>query len=57
MSIAQADYFQRRVDRAHRGFLSAVETLARVRKLVFPMPQVNVAKTQQINTVAGGAET
>jgi hypothetical protein len=56
MTIAQADYHQRRIDRAHRRFLSAVETLARVRKLAVPMLQVNVAKTQQINTVATGSE-
>jgi len=51
MSIGQADYHQRRIDRAHRRFLSAVETLARVRKLAVPILQVNVAKNQQINTV------
>jgi hypothetical protein len=53
MSIGQADYQQRRLDRAHRRFLSAVETLARVRKLAVPMLQVNVAKNQQINTGGG----
>ena len=36
MSITQADYFQRRIHRAHQRFLSAVETLARVRKLAVP---------------------
>jgi hypothetical protein len=56
MTIGQADYQQRRLDRAHRRFLSAVETLARVRKLAVPMLQVNVAKNQQINTVANGSE-
>ena len=56
MTIGVADYHQRRIDRAHRRFLSAVETLARVRKLALPMLQVNVAKNQQINTVANGAE-
>jgi hypothetical protein len=56
MTIGQADYQQRRLDRAHRRFLSAAETLARVRKLALPMFQVNVAKNQQINTVANGSE-
>jgi hypothetical protein len=53
MTIGQADYQQRRIDRAHRRFLSAVETLARVRKLAVPMLQVNVAKNQQINMAEG----
>jgi hypothetical protein len=51
MTIGQADYHQRWIDKAHRRFLSAVESLARVRKLAVPILQVNVAKTQQINTV------
>ncbi len=49
MSIAQADCFQRRIDRTHRRFLSAVETLARVRKMAVPSLMVNIAKTQQVN--------
>jgi hypothetical protein len=56
MTITQADYFQRRIDRAHRRFLSAIETLARVRKLALPLFQVNVAKNQQINTLATAAK-
>jgi hypothetical protein len=57
MSITQADYFQRRIDRSHRRFLSAVETLARVRKLALPILQVNLAKNQQINTVGNRADS
>jgi hypothetical protein len=57
MSIGQADYHQRRIDRAHRRFLSAVETLARVRKLAVPVLQVNVAKNQQINTVGSRSDS
>jgi hypothetical protein len=49
MSIAQAECLERRVDRAHRRFLSAVETLARVRKLAVPSLMVNIAKNQQVN--------
>src|SRR5262249_13418155 len=49
MSIGQADYQQRRIDKAHRRFLSAVETLARVRKLAVPSLMVNVARNQQVN--------
>jgi hypothetical protein len=57
MSLGQADHHQRRIDKAHRRFLSAVETLARVRKLAVPILQVNVAKNQQINTVGGRADS
>lgn len=45
----QADYRQRTRDRAHRRLLSAVKTLATVRKLALPALQVNIAD-QQINT-------
>ena len=55
-TLAQANHRQRQIDRAHKRFLSAVETLARVRKMALPMLQVNVAKNQQINTVANAAE-
>jgi hypothetical protein len=51
LSVSQADYFQRRIDRAHRRFLSAVETLARVRKMALPSLMVNIAKNQQVNMV------
>ena len=57
MSITQADYFQRRIDRAHRRFLSAVETLARVRKLALPILQVNIARNQQVNTVGSRSDS
>jgi hypothetical protein len=33
---AEFDYYQRRQDRAHRRFLSAVKTLATVRRLALP---------------------
>jgi hypothetical protein len=49
MSIGQADYHQRRIDKAHRRFLSAVETLARVRKLALPSLMLNIARNQQVN--------
>jgi hypothetical protein len=50
-SLAQGDYYQRRMDRAHRRFLSAVRTLAVVRRLALPvlLAQVNVAARQQVN--------
>ena len=49
MTLAQADYNQRKIDRAHRRFLTAVETLARVRKLAVPSLMLNIAKNQQLN--------
>jgi hypothetical protein len=50
-TIAQGDYQQRLIDRAHRRYLSALKTLALVRKLALPVLQVNIAK-KQVN-VAG----
>jgi hypothetical protein len=51
LNIRQADYHQRRIDAAHRRFLSAVKTLASVRRLALPALQINLAR-QQVN-VAG----
>jgi hypothetical protein len=45
------DYYQRRMDRAQKRYLSAIKTLAVVRKLAVPVLQVNIAK-KQVN-VAG----
>lgn len=46
----QSDYYQRRIDRAHNRHLSAVRTLAQVRKLLKPsVAQINIAD-KQINT-------
>jgi hypothetical protein len=47
-TVGQADYAQRRIDRTHRRFLSAVETLARVRKMALPSLLVKLAKNQQV---------
>lgn len=46
LSIRQADFHQRRIDAAHRRFLSAVRTLATVRKLAVPTLRINVARHQ-----------
>jgi len=55
MSIAQSEHAQRRMDRAHRRFLSTVKTLAAVRRLAIPALQINVA-SQQVNQLnAGGS--
>ena len=42
----EAEYQQRRIDAAHRRFLSAVKTLAMVRKLALPSIQVNIGENQ-----------
>jgi hypothetical protein len=47
----QGEYYQLRMDRAHKRYLSALKTLALARKLPVPVLQVNIAK-KQVN-VAG----
>jgi hypothetical protein len=54
LSLPLADFYQRRIDRAHRRFLSDVETLARVRKLALPFLQLNIARNQQVNMAGAG---
>jgi hypothetical protein len=51
LTMEQLDHLEGRRDRAHRRYLSAIKTLATVRKLALPVLQVNIAK-KQIN-VAG----
>jgi hypothetical protein len=50
----QAELQQRKIDRAHARFLSAVRTLAQVRKLAVPALQVNIAK-HQVNVAGAGS--
>lgn len=53
LSIRQSEFQQKRIDQAHRRYLSAIRTLAQVRKLVKPsVAQINIAE-KQINTVGG----
>src|SRR5215218_1497649 len=47
-SVKQGSYQQKRLDRAHRNHLSAIRTLAQIRKLG-PVLQINIAE-KQINT-------
>ncbi len=49
--LRQAEFYDRRRDRAHRRYLSAIRSLATVRRLVMPSVQVNIG-TKQVN-VAG----
>jgi hypothetical protein len=51
LSLEWGEYYQRRMDRAHKRYLSAIKTLALVRKLALPVLQVNIAR-KQVN-VAG----
>jgi hypothetical protein len=51
LTMPQSEHHQKRIDRAHRRYLSAIRTLAQVRKLG-PALQINIAE-KQIN-VAGG---
>jgi hypothetical protein len=56
LTIRQSEYHQRRLDRLHRRYLSAIRTLVQVRKLLKPgvpqVAQINIAE-QQINTAGG----
>jgi hypothetical protein len=61
MTLGQLTFYQARQDRAHKRYLSAVESLARVRRLLRPGPlvaQVNIAQpgANQLNVAAGAAE-
>jgi hypothetical protein len=53
-SIGSTDLQQRKIDKAHARFLSALRTLAQVRKLAVPAIQLNIAKNQ-VNVA--GSET
>jgi hypothetical protein len=59
LSLEWGDYYQRRMDRAHKRYLSALKTLAQVRKLAVPVLQVNIAR-RQVNVAgpcAAGTDT
>jgi hypothetical protein len=51
LTMKQVEHQEERRDRAHRRYLTAIKTLATVRKLALPVLQVNIAK-KQVN-VAG----
>ena len=55
ITIKQAEFHLRRIDRAHRRLLSSLKTLATIRRLALPALQINVA-SQQVNQLnAGGS--
>lgn len=47
-TLSQADFHQRRITKAHNRYLSAIRTLAQVRRLGVPAVQVNIGD-QQVN--------
>jgi hypothetical protein len=49
--LTEDDYYPKRLDRLHRRYLSAMRSLAQVRKLLKPkVAQINMGDKQQINT-------
>lgn len=54
-TLTKYEWRSRMLDRAHKRYLSAIKTLATVRKLGIPAIQVNIGD-KQINTV-GGVQT
>ena len=57
MVLTEDDYYQRRLDRLHRRYLSAMRSLAQVRKLLKPkVAQINIGEKQQINTGTAALE-
>src|SRR5262249_12848356 len=46
LTMEEAEYHERSRDRAHKRYLSAIKTLAVVRKLAVPVLQLNIAKRQ-----------
>jgi hypothetical protein len=55
MTLAQSEHSQRRIDRAHRRYLSTLKTLASVRRLALPALQINLVHRQQIAQLNGGS--
>jgi len=53
-TLSEAEYYQRCLDRSQKRYLSAIKTLAQIRKLGLPALQVNIAADggKQVN-VAG----
>lgn len=57
LTLDQDNYYQKRLDRLHRRYLSSMRSLAQVRRLLKPkIAQINLAEKQQINTGAAALE-
>ena len=48
LTLGQAEFHQKRITKAHNRYLSAIRTLAQVRRLGVPAVQVNIGE-QQVN--------
>jgi hypothetical protein len=48
LTLAQAEFHQRRIDRAHQRFLSSVTALAKLRRLKLPTPAVQINVNQGV---------
>ena len=48
LTLRQAEFHQKRITLAHNRYLSAIRTLAQVRRLGVPAVQVNIGE-QQVN--------
>jgi len=55
LTIKQAEFHLRRIDRAHRRPLTPLKTLATIRRLALPALQINVASKQVNQLNAGGS--
>jgi len=47
---AQSEHHQKRIDRAHKRYLSSIRSLVQIRKMG-PAVQINIAE-QQVNTTS-----
>lgn len=54
MTLAQSEHAQRKIDRAHRRYLTSLKALATVRRLAVPALQINLARHQQVAQVVTG---
>ena len=56
LTLDQAAFTQKRISAAHNRYLTAIRTLAQVRRLAVPVVQVNVAQAgaRQLNVAAPG---
>jgi hypothetical protein len=57
MTIAQSEHAHRKIDRAHRRYVSTLKALAAVRRLAVPALQINVAHRQQIAQLNSGGSS
>ena len=56
MTLAVAEYHQKRLDRAHKRYLGAIKALAQVRRLQLPAIQMNIGGKQvNVGTLNGAA--